>query len=125
MTAGLQQRDCCTSLDPHAFVALDGPAFEPCSTCGEKPSLYREKWVKGMTERRRLCRRCYGAAVRREQRAGPPLLGVIDTGALQRVAAAARPAGASGSARPATDGRCVAASHGATISRQPRDSRGP
>ncbi len=87
VAAGLQQRDCCTSIDPHAFLALDGPAFEPCSACGTKPSFYREKWVKGMTERRRLCKRCYGAAVRREQRAGPPLANAIDPGTLRRVAA--------------------------------------
>jgi len=27
--------------------------FEPCSACGKTPSFYREKWRKGMTERRR------------------------------------------------------------------------
>ncbi len=82
VTAGLQQRDCCNSIDPHAFLALDGPAFEPCSACGKKPSHYRER--RGT---RRLCRRCYGAAVRREQRAGPPLPNAIDPAALRRVAA--------------------------------------
>jgi hypothetical protein len=56
-------------IDPHAFVALDGPAFEPCSACGTRPSFNRETWRKGMTERRVLCRRCYDAAVRRAQAA--------------------------------------------------------
>ena len=72
----------CNSLEPRAFVALDGPAAEPCSACGKKPSHYRER--RGT---RRLCRRCYSAAVRREQRAGPPLPNAIDPGGLSRVRA--------------------------------------
>ena len=87
VTTALSRVQGCHSLDPHAFLALDGPAFEPCSACGTKPSFYREKWVKGMTERRVLCRSCYGAAVRREQRAGPPLANAIDPGGLRRVTA--------------------------------------
>ncbi|MEN6341750.1 MAG: hypothetical protein ABFC89_04235 [Methanospirillum sp.] len=83
VTAVLQQRDCCNSLDPHDFLETADPAFEPCSACGAKPSHYREK--RGGEGR--LCRRCYGAAVRREQRAGPPLPNAIDAGALHRVAA--------------------------------------
>lgn len=75
------------SFDPRAFVALDAPAFEPCSACGAKPSHYRETWVRGMAERRRLCRRCYGAAVRREQAAVAPLPRVIAAGSMRRVTA--------------------------------------
>jgi hypothetical protein len=70
-------------FDPHDFLTLDGPTFEPCSACGRKPSHYRER--RG--GERRLCRRCYAAAVRREQRAGPPLPNAIDPAALRRVAA--------------------------------------
>jgi hypothetical protein len=43
VTAGLQQRDCCTLPTPPAFIALEGPAFEPYSACGMKPSQYRER----------------------------------------------------------------------------------
>ncbi len=66
----------------HAFVPLDSPTFEPCSVCGRRLSHYRE--TRGD---RRLCRRCHAAAVRREQRAGPPLPEVIDPGALRKVKA--------------------------------------
>ena len=68
--------------EPHDFLALDGPAFEPCWACGKKPSHYRER--RGT---RQLCTRCYGVAVRREQRAGPPLPNAIDPKALRRVSA--------------------------------------
>ncbi|MEN6517818.1 MAG: hypothetical protein ABFC38_06450 [Methanospirillum sp.] len=71
-----------TAVDPRAFIAIDDPTFEPCSACGGKPSHYRE--LRGT---RQLCKRCYGAAVRREQRAGPPLPNAIDPAALGRVAA--------------------------------------
>ncbi len=74
-------------MDPHVFVALDGPTFEPCSACGTKPSSYREKWRKGMTDRRRLCTRCYAAAVRREQAAVEPLPRAIEPAAMKRVTA--------------------------------------
>ncbi|MEN6517385.1 MAG: hypothetical protein ABFC38_04245 [Methanospirillum sp.] len=40
-----------------------------------------------MTERRRLCTRCYGAAVRREQAAVAPLPRVIAPAAMERIAA--------------------------------------
>ncbi len=82
-SSGLHHPDRCTTIDPRAFVALDGPAFEPCSACGRKPSHYRER----RAGERRLCERCYAAAVRREQRAGPPLPDAIDPAALRRVAA--------------------------------------
>jgi hypothetical protein len=74
-------------IDPHDFLALDGPTFEPCSVCGKTPSFHREKWRKGMTERRRLCRRCYDTAVRRALAAVEPLPRVIAPGAMERVAA--------------------------------------
>ncbi len=71
--------------DLRAFAPLAAPAPEPCSACGRSPSHYREARPKGVP--RRLCRACRAAAVRREQRAGPPLPGAIDPGALRRVAA--------------------------------------
>jgi hypothetical protein len=76
-----------TTVDPRRFVAIDGLEWEACSACGAKPSSHREKWVRGMTERRRLCTRCYGAAVRREQAKVAPLPAVIDPVAMQRVEA--------------------------------------
>ncbi len=82
-TSPVHQPKRCTPVDPHAFVALGDPTFEPCSACGRKPSSYRER--RGGEHR--LCRRCYSAAVRREQRAGPPLPNAIDPAALRRVAA--------------------------------------
>ncbi len=73
--------------DPHDFLALEGPAFGPCSVCGKKPSFHRETWRKGMTERRRLCRRCHDAAVRRAQVAVEPLPQAIAPAAQSRAAA--------------------------------------
>lgn len=72
-------------IDPRAVVALEAP--EPCSACGRAPSHYRERRAQTTTPVRRLCRACHDAAVRREQRAAPPLPAVIDPGALRRVAA--------------------------------------
>ena len=40
-----------------------------------------------MTERRRLCTRCYGAAVEREQAKVVPLPAVIEPSAMRRVTA--------------------------------------
>ena len=75
-------------IDPHRFVAIDGLEWEPCSICGTKPSAYREKWVRGMKERRRLCKRCLGAAVEREQAKVRPLPAVIEPSTMHRVTAA-------------------------------------
>jgi len=65
VTTALSKLQRCHSIDPHAFIALDAPAVEPCSACGKTPSQYRERRGGG----RRLRTRCYSAAVRREQRA--------------------------------------------------------
>ncbi len=69
-------------IDPRRFAALDGPAWEACSACGTTPSHYRE--LRGA---RLLCRRCHGAAVRREQAAVAPLPRVIPAGSMKRVTA--------------------------------------
>jgi hypothetical protein len=75
------------AIDPHRFVALGDPVWEPCAVCGRKPSSYREKWVRGVTERRRLCKHCYGSAVEREQKKIRPLPTVIDPRSMTRVTA--------------------------------------
>ncbi len=84
---GAASRTALAGIDPHDFLTLDGPTFEPCSACGGKPSYYREKWRKGMAERRRLCRRCYDTAVRRAQAAVEPLPRAIAPAAMERIAA--------------------------------------
>ncbi len=91
--------------DPHDFFALDGPTFEPCSACGKTPSFFREKWWKGLTERRRLCRRCYDTAVRRAQAAVEPLPRVIASAAMERVTASVGRCGLCGLERAAWKGR--------------------
>ncbi len=75
------------AIDPHRFVALGDPVWEPCAVCGRKPSSYQEKWVRGVTERRLLCNHCYGVAVKREQAKVRPLPAVIDPGSMTRVTA--------------------------------------
>ena len=89
VTAGCQQHDCCTSLDPRDFSTLDAPVREPCVACGCSPSAFRERRPAGIP--RYLCRACHAAAVRRERRAGPPLPHVIDPGGLERVGASVGP----------------------------------
>jgi len=89
------------AIDPHAFVAVDGPEWEECAVCGTKPSYFREKWFHGMTERRRLCKRCYGAAVEREQAKVAPLPGTVDLSTMMRVTASVGRCGLCGLA-PAT-----------------------
>ncbi|MEN6519482.1 MAG: hypothetical protein ABFC38_15135 [Methanospirillum sp.] len=84
-STGVQHAECCHLPSQRAFVALESPAPVPCDTCGRRPSHYRERRPAG--EPRHLCRACHAAAVRREQRAGPPLPGVIDPGGLRRVRA--------------------------------------
>ena len=104
-------------IDPHAFVPTDGPEWEACAVCGRKPSLYREKWFYGLTERRRhlaeiadaseeqarfaplpapapfewkprwLCARCYASAVEREQARIAPLPGTVDLATMERITA--------------------------------------
>ena len=76
-----------SEIDPHAFVAIDGLKWEACAVCGTKLSFYREKWFHGMTELRRLCKRCYGAAVEREQAKIAPLPGTVDLSTMTRVTA--------------------------------------
>ncbi|HIH02624.1 MAG TPA: hypothetical protein HA263_01825 [Methanoregulaceae archaeon] len=75
------------AIDPHRFVAIGDPEWEPCAVCGTKPSYFREKWVRGTKERRRLCKRCYGAAVEREQAKITPLPAVIHPSTMRRVTA--------------------------------------
>ena len=59
-------------IDPHAFVSTDGPEWEPCTVCSTKPSLYREKWFYGLTERRRFLAEVADVSAEREQaRFGP------------------------------------------------------
>ncbi|MEN6341657.1 MAG: hypothetical protein ABFC89_03765 [Methanospirillum sp.] len=107
VAAGLQQHDCCTLLDPHDLIPLDTPTFEPCSACGRKPSFYREKWRRGMTARRVLCRRCYDSAVRRAQAAVEPLPRVIVPGAMERVTASVGRCGLCGLEKAAWKGEGV------------------
>ena len=60
-------------IDPHAFVPTDGPEWESCAVCGTKPSLYREKWYYGLTERRRHLAEVADASAEREQARFAPL----------------------------------------------------
>ena len=85
LSTGCQHAECCHIPGPRAFAALESPAPVPCDACGRRPSHYRERRPAG--EPRHLCRACHAAAVRREQRAGPPLPGVIDPGGMRKVAA--------------------------------------
>jgi hypothetical protein len=75
------------AIDPHGFIAIGGPEWEACAVCGRKPSHFREKWFHGITERRRLCQRCYGATAGREQAKVSPLPGTVDLSAMRRVGA--------------------------------------
>jgi hypothetical protein len=86
VTRPVPESDLGHMLDPHAFVALDAPAAVKCCACSTKPSHYRERRRRD-GERRHLRRACHAGAVRREQRAAPPLPAVIDPGGLQKVAA--------------------------------------
>ncbi len=88
VATAVPQRDCGNTIDPHAFVATDGPEWEKCSVCGRKPSHYRERSSAGSADPRRLCRRCYGRAVGRERAKVAPLAGTVDLSAMQRVGAA-------------------------------------
>ncbi len=63
----------------------------PCSVCGKKGSFYVEKLTAERRSRppdeqraRRLCRRCYDAAVCHDRAAAPPLPGMIDLALLLR-----------------------------------------
>ncbi len=85
MPAACQRADCWQTPGPRAFALLESPAPVPCDACGRRPSHFRERRPAG--EPRHLCRACHAAAVRREQRAGPPLPGAIDPGGMRRVRA--------------------------------------
>ncbi len=58
-----------------------------------------------MTERRRLCARCYGAAVKQEQAAVEPLPRAITPAAMKRVTAPAGRCGVCGLEKAAWPGR--------------------
>jgi len=99
------------AIDPHGFVAIDGLEWKACAICGTKPSYYREKWFHGMTERRRLCKRCYGTAVEREQAKVAPLPGTVDLSTMTRLTASVGRCGLyglapAGSVTRAINGRC-------------------
>ena len=63
----------------------------PCFACGKRGSWYVEKLTAERRARpkddqaaRRVCRKCYDAAVHRDRAAAPPLPGVINLGNLER-----------------------------------------
>ncbi|GAB6286459.1 MAG: hypothetical protein STSR0009_26600 [Methanoregula sp.] len=63
----------------------------PCFSCGKNGSWYVEKLTAERKARpkdeqaaRRVCRKCYDAAVRRDRAASPPLPGVIDLAGIKR-----------------------------------------
>ncbi len=63
----------------------------PCFSCGKNGSWYVEKLTAERKARpkdeqaaRRVCRKCYDAAVRRDRAASPPLPGVIDLVGMER-----------------------------------------
>ncbi len=62
-----------TAIDLRAFVPTDGPEWEACAVCGRKPSLYREKWFYGLTERRRHQAEIDEASAAKEQARFAPL----------------------------------------------------
>ncbi len=61
------------------YKRLDLPdSRAKCHACGKKGVAYIEKFTPGRENRkkepaRRICRRCYDAAVRRDRAAAPPL----------------------------------------------------
>ena len=74
----------------YKLLAIPEP-HAPCFACGKKGSGYVEKLTAERRARpkdeqaaRRLCRKCYDAAVRRDRAAAPPLPGVINLGNLER-----------------------------------------
>ncbi|MCX6689860.1 MAG: hypothetical protein NTZ39_09280 [Methanoregula sp.] len=83
------------TIRAHDYKPLDIP--EPhasCFSCGKKGSWYVEKLTAERRARpkddqaaRRVCRKCYDAAVRRDRAAAPPLPGVIDLSDMERHAA--------------------------------------
>jgi hypothetical protein len=74
------------------YKPLDVP--EPrtsCYSCGKKGSWYVEKLTaerksrpKDQQDARRVCRKCYDIAVRRDRAAAPPLPGMIDLHGMER-----------------------------------------
>ncbi len=74
------------------YKRLDIPEpHTPCHCCGRKSSWYVEKLTAARKVRpkneqgaRRLCRKCYDAAVRRDCAAVPPLPGMIDLVGMER-----------------------------------------
>ncbi len=72
------------------YKRLDLPdSRAKCHACGKKGVAYIEKFTPGRENRkkepaRRICRRCYDAAVRRDRAAAPPLPGVINLTGLKR-----------------------------------------
>ena len=63
----------------------------PCYSCGKKGSWYVEKLTaerrarsKDEKDARRVCRKCYDIAVRRDRAAAPPLPGVINLDTLEQ-----------------------------------------
>jgi hypothetical protein len=73
------------------YKRLDLPdSRAKCHSCGKKGVAYIEKFTPGREKRkkdpaRRICRRCYDAAVRRDRAAAPPLPGVISLTGLKRI----------------------------------------
>ena len=74
------------------FKPLEVPEpHVPCDCCGKKGSWYVEKLTaerkarpKDKQEARKLCRKCYDAAVRHDRAAAPPLPGMIDIAMMER-----------------------------------------
>ncbi len=63
----------------------------PCFSCGKKGSWYVERLTDERRTRapgddtpRRICRKCYDAAVRRDRASAPPLPGIIDLNEMNR-----------------------------------------
>jgi hypothetical protein len=75
------------------YKLLDTPEHATtCWKCGRRTVSYIEKLTKSRLSRpkgrqdvRKICRKCFDAAVRREQAATPPLPGVVDLSSLVRV----------------------------------------
>lgn len=78
------------------YKLLDTPEHAAtCWKCGRRTVSYIEKLTKsrlsrpkGRQDARKICRKCYEAAVRRERAASPPLPGVVDVSSLVRVTTA-------------------------------------
>jgi len=83
-----------TGVKIHAtdYKPLDIPETHvPCYSCGKKGSWYVEKLTAERRARpkderaaRRVCRKCFDAAVRRDRAAAPPLPGMIDLHGMER-----------------------------------------